>query len=105
MIDVFNIYEINKGDMLASCSVHIRPWKMKIHKIVIWQKGENRWISLPKEKYEKNGETKYTDLLEFDDSGASKRFRDQIMQAVDEYIERKGDLSPEDVIKDEELPF
>jgi hypothetical protein len=106
MIEIFNINPIHKGDLLASCSVEIKPWKLKIHKITVFQKGVNRWISLPREKYESNGETKYNDVLEFTDSGASARFRAQIMDAVDKYIADHGDLTPEDVIKDDEpLPF
>jgi len=106
MIEVSNVFPINKGDLLASCSVEIKPWKLKIHKVVVFQKGINRWVSLPREKYEANGETKYNDLMEFTDSGATKRFRDQIMQAIDEYIEKNGDMVPEDVIKeDEPFPF
>lgn len=107
MIEVSNINPINKGDILATVSVHIRPWKLKIHEVCIFQKGLNKWISLPSRKYEnKEGETKYFKLLEFDDSGAEKRFRDQIVHAVDEYIEIHGDLVPEDVIKESEpFPF
>jgi len=106
MIEVFNIYPIHKGDLLASCSVEIKPWKLKIHKVTVFQKGLNRWISLPREKYESNGETKYNDLLEFTDAGATKRFRDQVMQAVDAYIQKNGDLAPEDVVKEnEDFPF
>ncbi len=106
MIEVFNINPINRGDLLASCSVHIIPWKLKIHKINIFQKGAKQWISLPREKYEVSGETKYSDLLEFTDLGATKRFRDQIMDAVDSYIKKNGTLQPEDVIKPlDDFPF
>lgn len=107
MIEIINVNPINKGDMLASVSVHIKPWKFKIHKIAVFQKGQNRWVSLPREKYEtREGETKYNDLMEFDDPAVSKRFRDQIMQAVDAYIMRNGDLVPEDVVKENEpFPF
>lgn len=106
MIEVISVNPINKGDMVASVSVHIKPWKQKIHEIMVWQKGINRWISLPTRKYETQGETKYAKLIEFDDAAADKRFRDQILQAVEAYIERNGDLVPEDVIKDDqEFPF
>lgn len=106
MIEVFNVYPIHKGDLLASCSVEIKPWKLKIHKVTVFQKGLNRWVCLPREKYEAAGETKYNDLMEFTDAGAVKRFRDQIMAAVDAYIEKNGDLVPENVIKeDEPFPF
>lgn len=105
MIEVISVNPINKGEMLASVSVHIKPWKMKIHEIMVMQKGLNKWVNLPSRKYEANGETKYSKLLEFDDISAEKRFRDQIMQSVDEYILRNGDLVPEDVVKDEAFPF
>ncbi len=106
MIEIFNIQPIHKGDLLASCSVEIRPWKLKIHKVTVFQKGVQRWISLPRDKYESNGETKYTDLLEFTDNGAKGRFRDQILEAVDAYMNKNGDLVPEDVIKETDpFPF
>lgn len=106
MIEVISVNPVNKGEMLASVSVYIRPWKMKIHEITVMQKGMNRWVNLPSRKYESNGETKYAKQLEFDDSSVEKRFRDQIMAAVDEYIMRNGDLVPEDVVKESEpFPF
>lgn len=106
MIKIFNVYPVHKGDLLASCSVKIEPWKMKIHKVMVFQKGLQRWVNLPREKYETNGETKYNDLIEFDDPGATKRFRDQVLAAVDEYIQVNGDMTPEDVVKaDAPFPF
>lgn len=106
MIDIISVNPINKGDVLASVSVAIRPWKLKIHEVIVIQKGVNRWVNLPQRKYESNGETKYKPLLEFDDNAVEKRFRDQILKAVDEYILRNGDLVPEDVVKkDEPFPF
>lgn len=110
MIEVFNINPINKGDLLASCSVSIIPWKLRIHNVVVFQKGVNRWVCMPRERYESNGEIKYKDLMEFSDNGAAKRFRDQVTEAVEEaveeYIAKNGDMVAEDVIKsDEPFPF
>ena len=106
MIEVFNVNPIHKGDLVASVSVHILPWKFKIHKITVFQKGTQRWVSLPREKYESNGETKYSDLMEITDAGAANRFRAQILEAVDLYEAKNGGFVPEDVIKPEEpFPF
>lgn len=106
MIEVFNVNPVHKGDLLASCSVEIKPWKLKIHQVTIFQKGLNRWINLPRDKFESGGETKYRDLMEFTDLGANKRFRDQILEQVDAYIQQHGDLIPEDVVKpNEPFPF
>lgn len=105
MIEITSVNPINKGDILANISVSIKPWKLTIHDIVVMQKGINRWINLPSRKYESNGTTKYKNTLEFTDNATDKRFKDQILKAVDAYIESKGALEPEDVIRDEELPF
>lgn len=107
MIEITNVNPINKGDILASCTVAIRPWKMKINKVLVFRKGQNTWVTLPREKFEtRDGEVKYTDLIEFDDNGATKRFRDQVVGAVEDYMARNGDMVPEDVIKeDQEFPF
>ena len=105
MIDITNINVLNKGNILATCTVHIRPWKLKINEVIVFQKGQNRWISLPSRKFDKDGETKYFPLMEFDDNGADKRFRDQIMTAIDAYISKNGDLTPEDTIKNDPFPF
>lgn len=108
MISIQNINPINKGNVLASCTVEIRPWKLKIHKVLVFQKGTQRWVTFPSEKFENTaGEIKYNELLEFTDNGARVRFRDQIMEAVDAYMALHGDeMIPEDVIKiDEPFPF
>lgn len=106
MIDIINVKPINKGDILASLSVKIKPWKLTFHEIMVVQKGANRWVNLPSRKYESNGETKYQKLMEFDDAATEKRFRDQVMSAVDAYIMKNGDLQPEDVIKEDDYcPF
>lgn len=106
MIEISNINPINKGSVLATCTVHVKPWKLKFHKVMIFQKGINRWVTLPSEKYEADGETKYKDLMEFDDATVAKRFKEQVLLAVDLYIDQHGDLTPEDVVKkDEAFPF
>ena len=107
MITVNNIFAINKGSLLATCDVHIAPWKMTLHEVKIFEKGANRWIALPsKEFINAMGEKKYTELVSFDSEGVKKRFQEQIMVAVDEFLVENPDMKPEDVIKaEEEFPF
>lgn len=104
---VFNINPVHKGDILASCSVHIKPWHLKINEVLVFEKGANRWVSLPSRKYLANDNTeKYAPLLEFDEPGMLKKFRDHIMDAVDRYIAANGSLEPVDPLKDiDECPF
>ncbi len=107
MLEVQNINAVNKGSLLATCDVHIIPWKTTFHDIKIFEKGANRWIGLPaKERTTDSGEKIYTELVTFDNDGVKNRFRNQIMEAIDKYLKGNPDMKPEDVIKDnEELPF
>ncbi len=107
MIEVLNINALNKGTLLATCDVHIIPWKMTLHEIKIFQKGANRWINLPAKEFTNDaGEKKFSELVSFDNDGVKNRFRSQIMGAVDKFLAENPDMKPEDVITEtEELPF
>lgn len=107
MLEVQNINPVNKGSLLATCDVHIIPWKLTLHEIKIFEKGANRWLGMPSKEYTNDmGEKKYTDLVTFDNDGIKNRFRSQIMGAIDKYLESNPDMKPEDVIKeDDEIPF
>lgn len=106
MIEIRNINPINKGSLLATCDVYIAPWKLTLCEVKIFEKGANRWVTMPsKEFVNEAGEKKYTELLVFDNEAIKNRFRSQVLQAVDAYIKTNPDLKPEDIIKDEELPF
>lgn len=106
MIEIQNINPVNKGSILATCSVKIVPWKITFHDIKIFEKGASRWIGMPsKEKTNASGEKTYTDLVTFDCEAAKNRFRAQIMDAVDKYLQGNPELKPEDVIKEDDLPF
>lgn len=107
MLEVQNINAVNKGSLLATCDVHISPWKMTLHDVKIFQKGNNRWIGMPSKDFTDNfGEKKYTDLITFDNDNVKTRFRNQIMGAIDKFLSQNPDMTPEDVIKPEDdVPF
>lgn len=107
VLEVQNIKAIQKGSLLAICDVRIVPWKLTLKEVKIFEKGVNRWIGLPsKEVALPTGEKKYYELMAFDSEEIKNRFRDQIMEAVDTFLEKNPDMKPEDVIKfDDDLPF
>ena len=107
MLEVQNINPINKGSLIATCDVHIIPWKLTLHEVKIFEKGANRWIVMPSREYSNEmGEKKYVDLITFDNEAVKNRFRSQIMGAIDKYLSENPDMKPEDVIKEsDELPF
>ena len=93
--------------MLATCDVHIIPWKITLQEIKIFEKGANRWIGLPSREFVSDaGEKKYVELITFDSEGIKNRFRSQIMGAIDKFLDSNPGMKPEDAIKDsDELPF
>lgn len=107
MIEVLNIQAINKGNLLASCDVHIIPWKITLNEVKIFEKGTNRWLGLPsREHVNAAGEKKFIELVSFDTEGIKNRFRSQIMGAIDKFLAENPEMKPEDVIKlDDGLPF
>ena len=107
MIEVQNIFPVRKGSLLATCDVHIIPWKLTLHEVKIFEKGENRWIGMPARLNSNDGvEKKYVELVTFDSEGAKNAFRSQIMGAIDKYLLTNPDMKVEDVIKeDDSLPF
>lgn len=106
MIEVQNINPLNKGNLLAMCDVHIIPWKLTLHDVKIFEKGVNRWITMPAKEYiNEAGEKRYIELITFDNEGVKNRFRSQIMGAIDQFLKNNPDMKPEDIIKDEEIPF
>ncbi len=107
MFEIQNIQAVNKGSLLARCDVHIIPWKMTLHDVTVFEKGANRWIGMPsKEFVDKAGEKKYVELITWDNDSVKNRFRNQIMGAIDKYLEGNPDMKPEDVVKeDDDFPF
>jgi hypothetical protein len=107
MIEVYNINSIGKGSLLATCDVHIAPWHMNLHEVKIFQKGNQRWLGMPAREFANDmGEKKYIDLITFDSEAIKNRFRAQVMEAVDKYLEQNPEMKPDDAVKEgDEIPF
>ncbi len=107
MIEVTNVVPVNKGSLLCTCDVYIQPWDLELCEVKVFEKGANRWLSMPSREYTNpEGVKKYVELINFRKEATKKRFRDQIMSVIDKYLLDNPDLKVEDLIKpDSELPF
>lgn len=107
MIEVTNINPVHKNSLLATCDVHIIPWKITLNEIKIFEKGANRWIGMPSREFVNDaGEKKYIELVTFDNDGIKNRFRNQIMAAIDKYLAGNPEMKMEDAIKEtDDVPF
>lgn len=100
MIEVKNIKLINKGSLIASCDVRLSPMKYTFRSVKIFEKGANRWISLPTIEKEYNGEKKYLQTGEWDDEETKNHFRDQVLSIFDK--QQNNSNTRKEL---EELPF
>lgn len=85
MIEIVKCKVINKGALIAEVSLHIPQWHMTIHKIMIFGDGQKRWLSMPSERYEDQGRTKYYPLIKFDSTAVNDRFRDSVLRSYDNH--------------------
>lgn len=106
MIHIENINAVQKGSLLATCDVYIAPWDMEINEVKIFEKGANRWLGLPSREFiNQAGEKKYVELINFRKESTKSRFRAQILAAVDAFLQSNPEMTPQDIIREEELPF
>ena len=73
---------INRNTLMGSLSLTL-PSGLVIHNCLFHQKGDSRWIQLPSQSYQLNGEKKYTKILEFETKEAHARFQRAALDAVD----------------------
>lgn len=107
MIEVQNIEKIGKGSLVAKCEVVIVPWQMILKEIKIFQKGNNRWITMPNRDYiDKDGNTKYLELIDFISPQKKAKFKEQVEEAVKNYLKENPTMESKPVINmEEEFPF
>ena len=104
-IEICNVKPLYKGDIMATCDVYIPASDLEFNDILIFQKGDNRWISMPSKKNEKTGV--YKEMCGFRNPGKQRRFRDQVMAQIEEYLVKNPDLKPEPAVTADEdcCPF
>jgi hypothetical protein len=64
------------------------PSGMTIHNLTVHAKGEARWVGLPAREWTNGqGVKQYSRLIEFADRQTANKFRDQVLAALDTYLE------------------
>ncbi len=107
MIEISNVQAVNKGSLLAKCDVYIAPWDLELCEVKVFEKGANRWLGMPSREFNNQlGEKKYIELITFRKEATKNRFRSQILEAIDKFLETNPEMTSPDAIKEnEQLPF
>ncbi len=66
------------------------PSGMVLHDCTFHEKADSRWIGLPSKRFEKDGATTYSPLIEFSAKEARQRFQEQAVAAVERFLAGGG---------------
>lgn len=103
MIEVLGFREVNKGCLESKINIKDKKRGLILYKIGVFNKNGSRWITLPQEEYENNGEKKYFQLIKFDDPKEYKQFQDSVLKAIDDY--KSKNTQTKNIQQQEDLPF
>jgi len=102
VIEILNYREVLKGSLLAMINIKVMKWGLILNKVGVFHKGNQKWISLPQEKFESNGETKYFPLVKFEEKAIEEQFKSSILNALDIFLKKNQKGNEE---KNEQMPL
>jgi hypothetical protein len=83
-------YKIVNKNTLTSVFTVIAPSGMRLHGVMLHERADARWISLPGKPYNKaDGTTEYTTIIDFVNREVRDRFQAAVLQALDSFLERQ----------------
>ena|ERR1700739_598457 len=106
MLEIKNFKNVNKNTLIAVFDVHIKPWNLTFNEVKLFEKGTSKWLGMPCKEYTNDkGEKRYQELISFDNENVKKRFRDQVVEAVNKFMEINPTGSEPFVNASQEMPF
>lgn len=102
-MEVLRYKEINKGSMKAFFNLKVPKQKMIYNDMILFQKGNQRWVSFPQKMSEQNGEKKYFPYVYIEDKELQKIFNAKVLEAIDNYL-KTANIEPNGNIN-EDIPF
>lgn len=95
MIEVIKYKPVNKNALVGILDIKIPKWgNFIIRDISYFQKGNQRWVSMPARAYEKDGEKKYYVYNLFEDINVMKKFQENIIEALGIYFRKNPEQAP-----------
>jgi hypothetical protein len=69
------------------------PSGMVLHRLMLHEKGETRWVGLPSREWTNDqGLKQFAKLIEFRDHATADRFRDAVLAALDRHLQSLGEM-------------
>ena len=87
MVNCSNFKSFKSGFLLGFADIDFKSefGTVTIKGCMFFQKDDKRWIKIPGNDYEKNGEKKYSSFLSFENSEMREKFSHDAKKSIDEY--------------------
>jgi len=91
MIEITKYTRIGKGSIVGKFDIIIPKWGgFYIRDMILFQKGNAKWIGFPSKQYESEGQKKYFNYNGFKENTMLDAFQSQVMKALETHS--KNDL-------------
>jgi len=88
MFEIENPKRVGVGSFFGTFTAHDTTSGQLIRDIKLFEKGGSRWINFPSKEYtNKEGQTKYWELVTYDSLEKIKSVKAEILEAVEKYME------------------
>lgn len=106
MIEILKFEMISKGPLIAKFNVKMHKWGGLIIKgCSLFDSNGKKWISMPSQQYESEGKKKYFPYISYENKDIDQKFRDTILLAANEYLEKMKPMNSNQNLDQGEFPF
>jgi hypothetical protein len=85
LIEIERFKRLDRGHLVGVADIIIPEWRLKIQGVGIFNKNGAKWVNLPQKTYQgTDGGTKYADTLQWTDNAVASRFRDAVLEALEQ---------------------
>ena len=102
MIECIRYKGFESGALLGFADIRVHKWGVDIQGVKLYQKDGKRWIQLPSNEYEKDGEKKYSPFMKFIDAPHWEQFTTKVKEAIEAFCATAAESGEETF---EEVPF
>ena len=87
MIEIIEYKPVGKGYLMGTFSLKLpKAGNMILRNLAFFEKGTQKWISMPSREYEEDGQKKYFPLVTFEKPETLKAFQKETISALELHI-------------------
>jgi len=80
----------SKNTLVGFLSLEL-PSGLIIHNVMLHERSNSRWVTMPAREYQKDGEKTWMPLIEFADKETREAFQERALEAIDAHLAGGGE--------------